>query len=227
MKYKFLHPWNITPKEGIEVQKRLVEQLVFDNDKFPIEKICGTDVSYERSKNMLFSAVIVLKYPGMKIIEEQTAIMESTFPYVPGLLSFREVPVLLKAFDKVKYVPDIVICDGHGIAHPRGIGLASHLGLILDLPTIGCAKKRLFGEYSEIGNTKGDYSYMSDGNKNIGIVLRTRANVKPVFVSQGYKIGINFSREIILNCCKKYRITEPIRKAHNMVNIVRKNFIKS
>ena len=227
MKYKNLHPWNINPKEGIKVQKRLKNKLIFNEGKFSIEKICGTDVSYDKSKNMLFSAVIVLSYLDMNVIEEQTAVTECTFPYVPGLLSFREVPALLKAFDKIKNIPDIVICDGQGIAHPRGIGLASHLGLILDLPTIGCAKKRLFGEYSEIGNSKGDYSYISDGNKNIGIVLRTRTNIKPVFVSQGYKIGINFSREIILNCCKKYRIPEPIRKAHNMVNIVRKNFIKS
>lgn len=227
MKYKNLHPWDISPKEGIKVQKMLKNKLIFNEGKFSIEKICGTDVSYDKSKNMLFSAVIILKYPEMKIIEEQTAIMKSTFPYVPGLLSFREVPVLLKAFDKIENIPDVVMCDGHGIAHPRGIGLASHLGLIIDLPTIGCAKKRLFGKYSEIGNIKGDYSYISDSNKNIGIVLRTRANVKPVFVSQGYKIGINFSREIILNCCKKYRIPEPIRKAHKTVNIVRKNFIKS
>jgi len=227
MKYKNLHSWDISPKEGIEVQKRLKKKLIFNDGKFIIDKICGTDVSYDRGKNLLFSAAIVLSYPDMNVIEEQTEVMECTFPYVPGLLSFREVPALLKAFDKIKNIPDIVICDGHGIAHPRGIGLASHLGLILDLHTIGCAKKRLFGEYSEIGNSKGDYSYISYGNKNIGIVLRTRKNVKPVFVSQGYKIGINFSREIILNCCKKYRIPEPIRKAHNMVNIVRKNFIKS
>jgi deoxyribonuclease V len=225
MKYKCLHSWNISPKEGIAIQKELKEKLVFFDGKFRVENICGTDVSYEKEKNLLFSAVVILKYPEMDVIEEQTAIMKCTFPYVPGLLSFREVPVLLKAFDNINDVPDVVLCDGHGIAHPRGFGLASHLGMILDIPTIGCAKKKLFGEYSKVGNDKGDWSYISDGGNNIGIALRTKKNVKPVFVSQGYKIGMEFSREIILACSKKYRIPEPIRKAHIKGNQMRKTYI--
>ncbi len=224
MKYKPLHPWEIVPKEGIEIQKRLRKRLIFDDNEFKIEKICGTDVSFEKGKSILFSAAVIFSYPDFGVIEEQTAACECSFPYVPGLLSFREVPVLLKAFEKVKNIPDVVICDGHGIAHPRGIGLASHLGLFLDIPAIGCAKKKLYGDYNEVGNRKGDYSYLSNSNKNIGIVLRTRENVKPVFVSQGYRIGLDFSRRIVLSCCKKYRIPEPIRKAHQLVNIMRKNY---
>ena len=192
MKYKLLHPWNITPKQGIKIQKDLKKELIFYDERFPVKKICGTDVSYDRKKNILSSAAIIFSYPGLDLIEEQTAVSECNFPYVPGLLSFREVPVLLKAFDKVNNIPDVVICDGHGIAHPRGIGLASHLGLILDIPSIGCAKKKLFGKYTEVRNREGDYSYLTDGEKKIGIVLRTRENIKPVYISQGYKIGLKF-----------------------------------
>jgi len=203
MKYKNLHPWEIVPKNGIEIQKRLRERLIFDDEEFKIEKICGTDVSFEKGESVLFSAAVIFSYHDFEVIEEQTAVYEWSFPYVPGLLSFREVPVLLKAFEKVKNIPDVVICDGHGIAHPRGIGLASHLGLFLDIPAIGCAKKKLYGDYAEVGNRKGDYAYLSDSNKNIGVVLRTRENVKPIFVSQGYRIGLDFSRKIVLSCCKK------------------------
>ena len=226
MKYKNFHPWEIVPKDGIEIQKRLREQLIFDNQEFRIEKICGTDVSFEKGKSVLFSAAVIFSYPGFDVIEKQTAFCECSFPYIPGLLSFREVPALLKAFDKVKNIPDVVICDGHGIAHPRGIGLASHLGLFLDIPAIGCAKKKLYGDFTEVGNKKGDYSYLSDSNKNIGIVLRTRGNVKPVFVSQGYRIGLDFSGKIVLSCCKKYRIPEPIRRAHQLVNTMRRNHFR-
>lgn len=225
MKFKQPHSWNISPKEGIEIQKKLREQLIFSENKFEIIKICGTDVSYEKEINLLFSAVVILKYPEMDVIEEQTAVMRCTFPYVPGLLSFREVPVLLKAFDNINDVPNVVLCDGHGIAHPRGFGLASHLGMILDVPTIGCAKNKLFGKYSKVGDDKGDWSYISDGVNYIGVALRTKKNVKPVFVSQGYKISMEFSKEIILACCKKYRIPEPIRRAHIKVNQLRKIYI--
>ena len=221
MKYRLLHPWNITPKQGIKIQKDLKKELIFFDKRFPVKKICGTDVSFDKNKNILTSAAIIFSYPGLDLIEEQTAVSECNFPYVPGLLSFREVPVLLMAFDKVNNIPDVVICDGHGIAHPRGIGLASHLGLILDIPSIGCAKKKLIGKYTEVCGKKSDYSYLTDGEKKIGIVLRTRENIKPVFISQGYKIGLDYSSEIILNCCKKYRLPEPIRKAHQLVNIIR------
>ncbi|MCK4967163.1 deoxyribonuclease V, partial [bacterium] len=189
-----------------------------------IERICGTDVSYEKHTNMLFAAAIILTYPDLAVVEEQTAVMESTFPYVPGLLSFREIPALIKAFDKVKNIPDVVICDGHGSAHPRGFGLACHLGVILELPTIGSAKTILCGKYTEPGKERESYSEIINKGKNIGTALRTRRNVNPVFVSQGYKIGIDFAREVILTCSPRFRIPEPIRKAHTLVNRVRKEF---
>ena len=224
MKYNNLHSWNVTPREGIEIQKRLRERLVFGGGEFAIERICGTDVSYEKRTDMLFAAAVILTCPELEVVEEQTAVMESTFPYVPGLLSFREVPALIKAFDKVKNIPDVVICDGHGIAHPREFGLACHLGVILDLPAIGSAKTILCGEYNEPGKERGSYSEIIYKGKNTGIALRTRRNVNPVFVSQGYKIGLDLAREIILTCSPKFRIPEPVRKAHTLVNTVRKEF---
>jgi len=140
------------------------------------------------------------------------------FPYIPGYLSFREIPLLLKTFEKVQTIPDVVLLDGHGIAHPRGIGLASHVGLFLDLPTVGCAKNLLVGEFSPPDKTKGSYSIVKFGEKEVGWVLRTRDNVKPIFVSPGHKIGFEKSLGVVLKCCVEYRFPEPLRQAHILAN---------
>ena len=157
----------------------------------------------------------------MDILEEKTITERAPFPYIPGLLSFREGPALLKIFENLRHIPDAVIFDGQGIAHPRGIGLASHMGLFLDIPTIGCAKTRLAGHHGEIGKDVGDYADLILDNQIVGAVLRTKKNVKPVFISPGHKSGTGKAVEVVLSCCRGYKLPEPTRRAHLLVNQLR------
>lgn len=157
----------------------------------------------------------------MEIIEEKACIERAPFPYIPGLLSFREGPAILKAFEKLKKIPDVVIFDGHGIAHPRGIGLASHMGLFIDIPTIGCAKKKLTGRHDDVGENVGDSSPILIDDQIVGSVLRTKKGVNPVFVSPGHKIGIDSAVSVVLRCLRGYRLPEPVRRAHSLVNLIR------
>ncbi len=205
------HSWDLTPKEAIQLQKDLYEQLCLENKVKEIYYIAGADVGF--SKNKAFASVIVLTYPNLEIIEEVYAIAPLTFPYIPGLLTFREGKVLLDAFAKLETEPDVIMFDGQGIAHQRGLGLASHIGLLLDKPSIGCAKSRLIGTYTMPDIEKGSISKLYYKEKIIGNVLRTRTNVKPVFVSQGYKIDIETATQLVLNCAIKYRLPEPTRLA--------------
>jgi len=171
--------------------------------------------SYAYSKLMI-SAVVVWSYSQRKIIDSATASHETDFPYIPGLLAFRELPAILKAFRKLETVPDVVICDGQGVAHMRGFGIACHLGLYLDVPTLGCGKSRLIGSYEMPGIDKGSVESLSYKGKEVGKVVRTRNNVKPVFVSQGHLIGLKDSIEVVLKSCSKFRLPEPIRAAHKL-----------
>jgi deoxyribonuclease V len=157
----------------------------------------------------------------MEVIEERTVVERASFPYIPGLLSFREGPALLKIFESIQHIPDVVIFDGQGIAHPRGVGMASHMGLFLDMPTIGCAKTRLVGRYGEVGKEVGDYTDLVLDDRIVGSVLRTKKKVKPIFISPGHKIGIRKSADIVLRCCRGYKLPEPIRRAHLVVNEIR------
>lgn len=228
MKIKNLHNWNVTYREAITIQQTLREKLILDDKKMPdkIRTIAGADVSYSKGDNLFFAVVVLLEFPSMELIEEASFTERITFPYIPGLLTFREGPPLLKAFEKLRSVPDVAIFDGQGIAHPRGLGLASHMGLFLDMPTIGCAKTRLAGQYSDVRNERGDYSSLILDNRVVGAVLRTRKNVKPVFISQGHKIGLKRSVEIILSSCTGYKLPEPVRQAHLAVNRIRMKMIE-
>lgn len=216
-----LHKWNVTPEQAMNIQNELRKLL----DVSPVTKlpklIAGADVSVDSQNNLLYGGVVIVRYEDLAEVERQSAVMEMTFPYIPGLLSFREVPVLLKAFLKIYNVPDIIICDGQGIAHPRGFGLACHLGIALHIPTIGCAKSRLCGEHQPVGEKKGDFTDLLYKESKVGIVLRTRDMVKPVYLSPGYRVSISYAKEVILHCCNRFRITEPVRKAHNLVKKLR------
>jgi deoxyribonuclease V len=228
MQYKNLHKWDVSPAEAVGIQNVLREKIILESTplhpplirgELKVRYIAGADISYDRSSHSGYSVVVVMRFPDLGIIEEQWANGDVQFPYIPGLLAFREGPILLKAFEKIKKEPDLIIFDGQGIAHPRGIGIASHMGLILDKPSIGCAKSRLFGRYKEPGENKGDFSYLYDSeNKIIGAVVRTRTNTNPVFVSAGNKIDLPSSIEFILKGTRGYRIPEPTRIAHTMVN---------
>jgi deoxyribonuclease V len=168
--------------------------------------------------------VIIFKFPNLKIIERQSFVASINFPYIPGLLTFREGPSILSAFKKIKNEPDIILFDGQGIAHPRRMGIATHLGLFLNRPTIGCAKSRLSGKYTSVGEQKGDYTPLKEGEEVLGVVLRTRKGVKPIFLSPGHKIDLPNSIEIVLKCIVKYRLPLPVREAHIFVNQIRNDF---
>lgn len=219
----YLHAWNVTCKEAIDIQQELSQRLIIHDKDLPakIKTVAGADISYSKQDDLFYAAVILMDYSSMEIMEELTVVERAPFPYVPGLLSFREGPALLKIFENLQQIPDVVMFDGQGIAHPRGVGLASHMGLFLDIPTIGCAKTRLVGRYGEVGKEVGDYADLTLVGRIVGAVLRTKKKVKPVFVSPGHRIGIRKSADIVLNCCRGYKLPEPIRMAHLLVNQIR------
>ncbi len=221
MKYLNLHSWEVSPQEAIKIQKDLKSNISLKKSFSKIDKIAGADVSYYQNK--MIAGVIIFEFPNLKVMESQFFISPINLPYIPGLLTFREGPSLLAAFKKIKNEPDIILFDGQGIAHPRRMGIATHLGLFLDKPTIGCAKSRLSGEYIPVGEEKGDYALLKEGEEILGAVLRTRRKVKPIFISPGHKIDLSNSIEIILKCIVKYRLPLPVREAHIFVNQIRNN----
>ena len=218
-----LHSWDISPKEAVSVQRELQKNLTLSPLPHGPAIVAGADVSYDKGSHIFFSGIVLLTLPNLEIVEEVSSSASVSFPYIPGLLSFREGPVILEAFKKLKIKPDLIIFDGQGIAHPRGLGIASHIGLLLGIPSIGCAKTRLCGEFAEPGRRKGDWSPLALKGADVGGVVRTKNDVKPVFVSPGHLIDIKSSIDIILQCAGKYRLPEPTRQAHLLVNRVRLN----
>ena len=221
LKYLNLHSWEVSPGEAIKLQRELKKKIFLKKSFNKIEKVAGADVSYY--KNKMIAGVIVFKFSNFELIEKQSFISLINFPYIPGLLTFREGPSLLEAFKKIKVEPDIILFDGQGIAHPRKMGIATHLGLFLDKATIGCAKSKLSGNYNALGEEKGCYSLLREGEEIIGAVVRTRKKVKPIFVSPGHKIDLSNSIEIVLKCTDKYKLPLPVREAHLFVNQIRNN----
>jgi deoxyribonuclease V len=215
MNIPHLHDWNITPDEAIALQKRLVAQVIFDRpiDVDMVKLVAGVDVSVK--ENTSHAAVVVAKFPELTPVETVTATQPTPFPYIPGLLSFREGPVLEEAFKKLQIEPDVFIFDGMGRAHPRRIGIATHMGLWLNKPTIGCGKTLLTGKYVEPPNEKGAFADLIHKNEIIGAILRTREATKPVFISVGHLANLPTSVDLVMRCTPKYRLPEPIRLAHN------------
>ena len=208
------HRWDISRQEAVALQERLATQVIREKQLEPVTSIAGVDVGIRADTAR--AAVAVLSYPQLQLVDYALAARPVTFPYVPGLLSFREGPVILDALEKVTSNPDLLILDGHGIAHPRRLGIASHIGLLVDLPTIGCAKSRLCGSYKEPASERGSYVLLVDQGKIIGAVVRTRSRVKPVFVSIGHRLDLSTSIAYVLNCCRDYRLPETTRWAHRL-----------
>jgi len=221
MKIPDLHSWTVTPQEAIRIQHMLREKLVLRPPKKPIRTLAAGDVSYDSGGEIHFGAFLLYRFPDLILLDKAWAVEKIAFPYIPGLLTFREAPVLLKAFSQLPQEPDLLLLDGQGIAHPRSLGIAAHLGVLLNLPVIGCAKSRLCGEYEEPGMEKGSTAPLKDNGKTVGMVVRTRTGTKPVFVSPGHKMDFATSMKIVLALCRTYRIPEPLRQAHAFVNRLR------
>jgi len=219
MRHRQLHPWDVSPKQAVEIQRRLREQVctTADFQAEAVQTVAGADIALDVDANVGYAGVIVYRLPGLDPIERVHASVPLRFPYVPGLLAFREAPVLLAAFEKLKTQPDVLIFDGHGLAHPRRFGIASHMGVLLDHPSIGCAKSRLCGQYVEPGAQSGQWTPLMDGEHRIGAVLRTRDHVKPVFVSVGHRIDLPTAVAVVLRCLDGYRIPKPTRQADQFV----------
>ncbi|MGD0598015.1 MAG: deoxyribonuclease V [Sedimentisphaerales bacterium] len=217
MKARNLHEWDLSCKEAIEIQRQLASQVRFAAIKKRPKIIAGLDCAFSKDGKRIFASAVVIDLSDFSIIETTTAARKVDFAYIPGLLSFREAPACIDAIGKLRNRPDVFIVDGQGFAHPRRLGIASHIGLLIDKPTIGCAKSRLIGTFDEPGNKKGSFSPLVDSDEEIGVVLRTRTDVKPVFVSVGHKCTLEDAISIILECTTKYRLPEPSRLAHQLV----------
>jgi deoxyribonuclease V len=209
------HDWNVTPEEAIALQRQLVKEVIDDRPLKldAIRLVAGVDVSVK--ENVSQAAVVVASFPDLKPVETVLWQMPTPFPYIPGLLSFREGPVLEEAFRRLEHEPDVFIFDGMGRAHPRRIGIATHMGLWLQRPTIGCGKTLLTGKYVEPPDERGAQTDLVDRGEVIGVILRTRAGVKPVYISVGHLADLPTSVELVMRCTSKYRLPEPIRFAHN------------
>ena len=210
-----IHNWNLTPQEAMRVQTEMRERLVLRWDDRPVSTIAGVDVSIK--EEFTRAAIVVLRYPDLKPVEAMLADAPLVFPYIPGLLAFREGPAVLSAWSQLQNKPDLVMFDGQGIAHPRGIGIASHMGLWLERPTIGVAKSRLYGLHTEVGPKRGDRADLLDKNGGvIGAVLRTREKTNPLYISPGHLMDVEHAVEFVMACCSSYRLPEPTRWAHKV-----------
>jgi deoxyribonuclease V len=222
MEIASLHSWDVDPAGARALQQSLAAQVDVSTPLGPWQTVAAADVSYNKFSEWLYAAVVVVRAGTLEVIERVGVVGKATFPYVPGLLSFREAPVVLDVFRKLTTRPDVVLCDGQGVAHPRRIGLASHLGLWLDLPTIGCAKSLLCGTFDEPGPERGDRSPLVDRGEVIGSVVRTRSRVSPVYVSPGHRCDLEGAVTVTLATSVKYRLPVPARMAHVFVNELRR-----
>lgn len=208
------HLWNVSVQEAFQIQKDLVGLLTCEDDFGRIESVAGIDVSFSPQKDLLYAAIVVIDAASLEPLEIVSAAQEPTFPYVPGLLTFREGPVVQEAYAKLAREPDLLMFDGQGIAHPRGLGLAAHMGVLMDRPSIGCAKSRLVGEFKEPKQKRGAMRTLSLHRRKIGVVLRTKDNTKPLFVSPGHRVSVETAAEWVLRTGNGYRLPEPTRLAH-------------
>jgi deoxyribonuclease V len=216
--------WNLTPRQAMRLQERLREQLVLEDRLDRVQFVAGADVAFDPETNTAFAGVIVYRFPGLEKVERRMARRKLRFPYVPGLLSFRESPVLLAAFHLLRTEPDVILVDGHGLAHPRRFGIACHLGLLLDKPAIGCAKSLLVGEHPEPGSQAGSTALLTLEGEPVGVVLRTRDRVRPIYVTQGHRVSLATAVEIVKGCLDGFRIPKPTREADHYVRTLRQAY---
>src|ERR1044072_1700639 len=204
MQYKKLHDWNLTPTEAVELQKELRDQVRIEPLKREVNLVAGCDISFNKFSDIVYAGIVVLRLPELEVVDSATVITKTRFPYIPGLLSFRETPALLEAWEKLNTSPDVVMLDGQGLAHPRRFGIACHFGLITERPTVGCAKTVLVGQYDEPDERAGSYSLMKNKGEIIGAAVRTKYRVAPVYISVGNLIDLPGAIDLALRCVKGY-----------------------
>ena len=219
MNIQMRHDWNLTPAQAIELQKQLRSEVVAQDDfAEPIKTVAGIDLGYDEKTNISRCAVVVLSFPDLVLLESVEAFMPIQFPYVPGLLSFRETPVAIAALEKLKTAPDLILCDGQGMAHPRRFGIACHIGLLADLPTIGVAKSILVGKYENLEEERGSIAPLVHKGEQVGVALRTREKVQPLYVSIGHRMSLETAIDYVLRCTPKYRLPETTRLADKLAS---------
>jgi len=218
MRIRHRHPWDVTAAEAIALQQRLRNEVVADDRFTRIDTVAGVDVGFEKRGAVTRAAVAVLSLPGLELQEYAIAHRPTEFPYIPGLLSFREVPAVLDALQRLSRLPDLLLCDGQGQAHPRRFGIACHLGVLSDLPAIGVAKSRLIGTYAPLAESKGSRQPLYDKGEVIGTVLRTRYGVRPLYISVGHRIALDTAVDYVLRCTTRYRLPETTRAAHKLAS---------
>jgi deoxyribonuclease V len=218
MKTQGSQRWDVSPREAVAIQNALRDQVIRTDQLGVVGHVAGVDVGFEQHNTITRAAVAVLDFPGLGLLDHGIHRQPTTFPYVPGLLSFREVPAILRALDTMETKPDLILVDGQGIAHPRRIGIASHLGLACGLPTIGVAKTRLIGTHDDIPDVKGAWRPLMDRDETIGAVLRTRAGVKPLYISIGHRVSLPTAIEYVMACVTRYRLPETTRWAHRLAS---------
>lgn len=212
------HPWPQTIEEAIAIQEELRSMVIAENQLDTVRYVAGVDVGYDNIDAVSRAAVTVLSFPDLQLQQQAVVRSPTSFPYVPGFLSFREVPAVLDALEKISLLPDLILCDGQGIAHPRRFGLACHLGVLTGMATIGVAKNRFIGEHLEVGLERGSWQPLQDGGETIGAALRTQTGTKPIYVSIGHKVDLVGAIEYVLRCAPKYRLPETTRSADQLTS---------
>jgi len=218
MKIVQRHPWDISPAEAIAIQQQLRGEVVMENRLGPVRHVAGVDVGFEEGGRITRAAVAVLGFPALELVDHAIFLTPTRFPYVPGLLSFREIPAVIGALEKLTVTPDLLLCDGQGIAHPRRFGIASHLGLLCGIPSIGVAKTRLIGEPVEPPDQRGAFVPLLDHGETIGAILRSRPGVKPLYISIGHCISLATALDYVMACVTRYRLPETTRWAHRLAS---------
>lgn len=218
MEIKFTGKWVTNVREAKLIQEELRDRVITKDCLQKVQYVAGVDVGFKDNYKITQAAVAVLTFPELKIVEKAIAQIPTVFPYIPGYLSFREIPAILEALKQLEITPDLILCDGQGLAHPRRIGLASHLGVLIDLPTIGVAKSLFIGKHQEVAIEKGSYQLLIDKDETIGLVLRSRTSVKPIYVSIGHKISLLTAKDYVMQCLTKYRLPETTRWADKLAS---------
>ncbi|MBE9170969.1 deoxyribonuclease V [Pleurocapsales cyanobacterium LEGE 06147] len=218
MKINPIHPWVKTEKEARLIQEQLRTKVIKEDQLGTVNYVAGVDVGFKDNYSITKAAVAVLSYPNLELVETAIASLPTTFPYIPGFLSFRELPAVLAALEQLKTTPDLILCDGQGLAHPRRLGIACHLGVLIDLPTIGVGKSLLVGKHEEVPPQKGSWTPLIHRGETIGVVLRSRINVKPIYISIGHKISLTTAINYVMGCLTKYRLPETTRWADKLAS---------